>query len=337
MPIETASVDATAAAAAGNVDDEESSGLFAYLAMPLGEERRKHKATMPPPLPQEFPIEEEPARVLASDAPSWRPPPSGNDDGPLAILRGKAFGSPKNLAIAGGAVVLVMALLVFALGGRADKKQSAARPEEPSRPTEEKLPVIDPPSGSDREAVVPDSASGSADTSADDEIEIALPDNEGSAAGSGPEGADAATPSTDAGSGSATTATTTVAPKVSKTRQLINALLKNKEIVLEYDGRVGQNSAPESDQAAIAKARASHAAGTQRLNAGDYDGALGNYRKSLHHYPGYVGSYRGMGLAYERKGDKDNALKALRMYVSVAPHATDVAAMRKRIDTLAKR
>ena len=125
--------------------------------------------------------------------------------------------------------------------------------------------------------------------------------------------------------------------KRNRMKEKLKALFKGKEIVLEYDGRAAKSSAPASDQALIAKARASHAAGTQALNAGRYDEALEKYRQALAHYPGYVGAYRGMGLAYERKGEKTNALKALRFYVSIVPNANDVAALRKRIDALAKR
>jgi len=204
---------------------------------------------------------------------------------------------------------------VVALGGRDATKPSAKTADASPTATEKTLHVTEPPRGSDQVAVVPHEPSGSAQPESD-EIEIETPP---------------VTAST-----TATAEATTSPPKVSAFRTQLAALLKNKEIVLEYDGRIGTNSAPASDQPAIAKARASHAAGTQRLLAGDFNGALDNYRRALAQYPAYVGSYRGMGLAYERMGDKSNALKALRMYVSVAPLATDVPVLRKRIDALLK-
>jgi hypothetical protein len=323
-------------------DDDEPSQLAALLAMPTGEARRARKATLPPPPPQIFPIAEE----VAQDLPQ------------VAQPRPSAPG--KMLAIAVGALVVLIVVLVFALRGEDGKQtvvQSAesptgAAPESPPPPSvgesptpvEKTVPAAADPAGA-REAPVAEETTGSAAGSADEvDIEIELPD----AVGSGAEtpvavtGAASATTPVATGAGSAittaTTATATIAtPPVSKPRSTLSALLKGKEVVLEYDGRIGKNSAPASEQAAIAKARSAYATGTQRLNARDFDGALDSYRQALSHYPGYIGAYRGMGLAYERKGDKVNALKALRMYVSIVPNATDVAALRKRIDALSKR
>ena len=271
----------------------------------------------------------------------------------VSSSRATSILSAKNVAIAGIAATLMIVALVVALGGGDDTKPVARTVVESH--TDKTLPIAKPPSGLGSGTVVPDVASGAAQGGGDEsEIEIAAPGSGSAATATATattttETAATATASTATAtttavpaSATGTTATTptpdtaTAAPKVSKVRAQLNALLKNKEIVLEYDGRVGKNSAPPSDQPAIAKARASHAAGTQRLNAGDYNGALDNYRRALAHYPAYVGSYRGMGLAYERRGDKSNALKALRMYVSVAPRATDVPALRKRIDALSK-
>lgn len=324
---------------ATNADDEDSSVLAAYLSVPVGEERRARKATLPPPPPREFPIEAE--EVLTA-----LPAPSRSS---------KSLLSAKNLAIAGIAGAVLIGALVVVLGGDDDTKPVARTVTE--SPTEETLPVAKEPEGSDPRAVVPGVTSGSGERGTDEaEIEIEI-------AGTGSASAATATTTTATASATATVTTiatpaiatatappitttttatavtpdpTTAQPKVSKFREQLDTLLKNKEIVLEYDGRIGKNSAPPSDQPAIAKARASYVTGTQRLNAGDHSGALDNYRRALSQYPAYVGAYRGMGLAYERKGDKSNALKALRMYVSVAPRATDVAALRKRIESLSK-
>lgn len=307
-------------------DDEEASVLAAYLSIPDGEKRRARKSTLPPPPPREFPIAENAEEVLTA-----LPAPS---------RRGSLW-SVRNLAIAGIAGAVVIVALVLALGGGDDTKPAARTVAESN--ADQRLPVGKQPDGSDHEAVVADVAGGSAETGSDEaEIEIEMLDT-GSGAAATPTPTPASAPAPEPEPEPAPPATTTTPtltpatpaatrPKVSKLR----ALLKDKEIVLEYDGRIGKNSAPASDQPAIAKARASHAAGTQRLNAGDYNGALDHYRRALSHYPAYVGAYRGMGLAYERRGDKSNALKALRMYVSIAPRATDVPALRQRIDALSK-
>ena len=49
---------------------------------------------------------------------------------------------------------------------------------------------------------------------------------------------------------------------------------------------------------------------------------------------GYVGGYRGLGLAHAQRGDTASALEALRTYVAAAPHARDVALIKKRIARL---
>jgi hypothetical protein len=112
-----------------------------------------------------------------------------------------------------------------------------------------------------------------------------------------------------------------------------------KQVVLEYDSqanaaKAGPNNAPQADQAAVAKARQSYAAGNQRLFAGDADGAIRNYKQALSYYPAYVAGYRGLGLAYAQQGDKPAALKALHTYLSSVPSAKDAVIIKKRIATL---
>jgi hypothetical protein len=112
-----------------------------------------------------------------------------------------------------------------------------------------------------------------------------------------------------------------------------------KQVVLEYDSQAREakavpNNAAKADQAAIAKARQSYAAGNQRLFAGDADGAIRYYKQSLGYYPGYVAGYRGLGLAYSQQGNKPAAVQAFRTYVSSVPTAKDAALIRKRITTL---
>ena len=51
-------------------------------------------------------------------------------------------------------------------------------------------------------------------------------------------------------------------------------------------------------------------------------------------YPGYVGGYRGLGLAYAQLGDKARALQALKTYVAAVPGAKDVPLLKKRIARL---
>jgi len=54
-------------------------------------------------------------------------------------------------------------------------------------------------------------------------------------------------------------------------------------------------------------------------------------------YPGYVGGYRGLGLAYAQRGDTQKSLEALTTYVTTVPNAKDVPLLKKRIARLQAR
>jgi tetratricopeptide (TPR) repeat protein len=108
-----------------------------------------------------------------------------------------------------------------------------------------------------------------------------------------------------------------------------------KPLVLDYDQSAAKAPAPtHTDDDAVGKARAHWGAGNQRLFAGDPDSAIREYQQALAIYPGYVASYRGLGLAYAQKNDKAKALQALRTYVNLVPNAKDAPLIRKRIATL---
>lgn len=116
-------------------------------------------------------------------------------------------------------------------------------------------------------------------------------------------------------------------------------LLGGKKVVLEYDPKPADpkpaDRAPVGeDPGVVARARRAYHHGNQRLFSGDDAGAIAAYREALRIYPGYVAGYRGLGLAYEEKGDKQQALEALRTYVRTVPTAKDVALIQKRIDHL---
>ncbi len=118
------------------------------------------------------------------------------------------------------------------------------------------------------------------------------------------------------------------------------ATLGGKKVVLEYDTPTAPKDLPKkpavatADDASIGAARITYYDGNRKLFAGDADAAIRLYRQALALYPGYVAGYRGLGLAYAQKGDKANALKALRTYINAVPHAKDVALVKKRIATL---
>lgn len=115
--------------------------------------------------------------------------------------------------------------------------------------------------------------------------------------------------------------------------------LGGKKLVVEYTGRENEVAAPglsaqTTEDPAIARARAAYVSGNQKLFAGDAQGAVRAYRQALGFYPGYVGGYRGLGLAYAQLGDSFKALDAFKTYVSVVPGAKDIALIKKRIARL---
>src|SRR5262249_42717410 len=106
--------------------------------------------------------------------------------------------------------------------------------------------------------------------------------------------------------------------------------LGGKKVVVEYD----KNEAPKAavpTGSAIDRARTSYLAGNQRLFSGDASGAIVKYKEALAAYPGYVGGYRGLGLAYAQQGDTKDALQAFQTYATAAPTAKDITLIRQRI------
>jgi len=92
--------------------------------------------------------------------------------------------------------------------------------------------------------------------------------------------------------------------------------------------------AQEAEDPAIARARGAYVSGNKKLFAGDVEGAILAYHQALELYPGYVGGYRGLGLAYAQLGDNQKSLEALTTYVTTVPNAKDAALIKKRIARL---
>ena len=118
--------------------------------------------------------------------------------------------------------------------------------------------------------------------------------------------------------------------------------LGGKKVVLEYDPKPTSPTPPPAqaptpmgeDPATVARAREAYHKGNVKLFAGDDVGAIALYRESLKIYPGYVAGYRGLGLAFEEAGRKDDALIAFHTYVRTVPNAVDATIIRRRIEHL---
>ena len=254
--------------------------------------------------------------------------------GLAAMLR-----QPK-VALALGGVVLLVALVgtVMAMrgGGDDDRKQRAHHGGDSANSGDQIAGVNDPrrpgaqASGSQMHLDEAPKKSGFGDTAS------AMHDdpNAGSASEPSPEPSptdgSAAGSASGSAAGSAGSAATPVAPKKPAT-------LGGKKVVLEYDNQKAAPApkktaaAPAADDASIAAARMTYFDGNRKLFAGDADAAIRLYRQALGMYPGYVAGYRGLVLAYAQKGDKPNALKAFRTYMTAVPTAKDIPIIKKRL------
>jgi eukaryotic-like serine/threonine-protein kinase len=73
-------------------------------------------------------------------------------------------------------------------------------------------------------------------------------------------------------------------------------------------------------------------AGLQAWVHGDSKGALAQYRRALQANPKYAPAWRGVGLVYERLGDRAAARIAYSKYLQLVPGAADAAEVRARME-----
>ena len=67
---------------------------------------------------------------------------------------------------------------------------------------------------------------------------------------------------------------------------------------------------------------------------GDTTGALASLRTSLAANPNYAPTWRGLGLVFEKLGEKDQARAAYKRYLQLAPSAGDAEQIRSRMERL---
>jgi hypothetical protein len=87
-------------------------------------------------------------------------------------------------------------------------------------------------------------------------------------------------------------------------------------------------STPKQDPAAAYKT------GFQQYVRGDTAGALATFKSSLAANPGYPSTYRGLGLVYEKMGNKSQAKRAFSRYLQLSPKASDADQIRERMGRL---
>jgi outer membrane biosynthesis protein TonB len=257
--------------------------------------------------------------------------------GLAALLQNK-----RNLGIAGGAVALLVVVVVFAMSG-GDSTPANKPPTATGRDSKAAQHVPNETSNDTEQRVAQPSETPSESPTSEPPTRVTT--GGGNAMTTTPSETPAEPPPTETPTEAPPTETPPVVtepkpPVVAQPKPKKPKALGGKKVVLEYDNQTRDTKpvadAPQADQAAISKARTSYAAGNTRLFAGDPDGAILNYRQALSYYPAYIAGYRGLGLAYAQKRDKANAIKALNTYLGAVPNAKDAALIRKRIETLSK-
>ncbi len=76
--------------------------------------------------------------------------------------------------------------------------------------------------------------------------------------------------------------------------------------------------------------------GLYYMKKGNYDAAIERFQDAASRKPGFARPYRRMGEAYEKKGEKAEAVKAYQKYVEILPSAEDAGKVRKRIEKLSR-
>jgi hypothetical protein len=87
-------------------------------------------------------------------------------------------------------------------------------------------------------------------------------------------------------------------------------------------------AAPKADTEAAYKQ------GLQQFARGDTQGALASLRTSLAGNPNYPPTWRGLGLVFEKLGEKDQARAAFKRYLQLAPGASDSEQIKNRMEKL---
>ena len=72
------------------------------------------------------------------------------------------------------------------------------------------------------------------------------------------------------------------------------------------------------------------------MKKGNYDAAIDRFLDAVRYKPRFAKPYLLMGEAYEKKGDKAEAVKAYRKYLEILPSGEDAGKVRRRIEKLTR-
>ncbi len=76
--------------------------------------------------------------------------------------------------------------------------------------------------------------------------------------------------------------------------------------------------------------------GNYYMKKGNYDAAIERFQDAVRYKPNFARAYHLLGEAYEKKGDKAEAVKAYRKYLEILPSAEDAGKVRKRVEKLSR-
>ena len=76
--------------------------------------------------------------------------------------------------------------------------------------------------------------------------------------------------------------------------------------------------------------------GSFYLKKRNYDAAIERFQEAIRQRPGYARPYLLLGEAYEKKGEKIEAVNAYRKYLGILPTAEDAEKVRKSIQKLTR-
>ena len=68
--------------------------------------------------------------------------------------------------------------------------------------------------------------------------------------------------------------------------------------------------------------------------SGDTAGAISFFDQARAKDSHYAPAYRGLGMAYEKRGDAHHAVRAFETYLQLAPDASDAASIKARMEKL---
>ena len=225
---------------------------------------------------------------------------------------------------AGCAVALVVMLIAFAGGGSSSAKKppttAAKESTEPAQPAVAPAPAPEP---------------AKQDTPPPEPPKQETPPPEPPKQETPPEPAKAAVtppaPPPKAETPKATPPPKTEPPKVAKAEPPKTAPPKTEPPKVAKSEPPKAATAPRASNADVETA---YKAGLMKFARGDTNGALASLRTALAGNPNYAPTWRGLGLVFEKLGEKDQARAAFKRYLTLAPGAGDSEQIKARMERL---